>query len=187
MSGDGFPNVEWIPAHTDRYRVRSSRTIDEIVLHITEGGTADARVTARHAFAIPKYLQNGKWKSQSSHYIVGRDGKVVQCVRHKDIAHHAGPANDSTIGIEHNTRAGTDTTLTNRQYLSSAELVVWLGGRLNILMSRYFITGHSEADPGTSHSSCPQRILDWETYMDAIAHVQAVAQGQTPMRLWTDD
>lgn len=184
MSGDGFPNVEWIAAHADRFTVRNSRTIDEIVLHITEGGTADARVTARNALAIPQYYQNGVLKNQSAHYIVGRDGTVVQCVRHKDIAHHASSANAYTIGIEHNTRAGADTTLTDKQYLRSAELVVWLGRRLNILMNRYFITGHSEADPHTTHSSCPQRVLNWETYMQAIDHVQAVAEGRTPMRLW---
>ena len=185
MSGDGFPNAQWIPAHSDRYRVKSSRTIEEIVLHITEGGTADAYATARNAFSIPKYLQNGKWKSQASHYIIGRDGTVVQCVRHKDIAHHAGTANEWSIGIEHNTR-GSDTTLTDKQYLKSAGLVIWLAGLLHIPLDRNHILGHSEADANTSHTRCPGRCLDWKTYMQAIAHVQAVAQGRTPMRIWDD-
>jgi N-acetyl-anhydromuramyl-L-alanine amidase AmpD len=185
MSGDGFPDAVWIPAHADRYTVRSSRIIEEIVLHITEGGTDDARITAKHAFGIPKYLHNGKWKVQASHYIVGRDGKVVQCVRHKDIAHHAGGANEYTIGIEHNTRP-SHTQLTNKQYLKSAQLVVWLGAKLGVRINRLYVVGHAEADPSTSHKKCPERALDWNTYMQAIAHVQAVAKGQTPMRLWDD-
>ena len=130
MSSDGFPGVVWIPAHADRYTRRDSRVIEEIVLHITEGGTDRAEITAHNAFGGPKYLQGGKWMAQASHYVVGRNGTVVQCVRHKDIAHHAGPANDWTIGIEHNTRAGKDTKLTAAQYMKSAELVLWLCNKL---------------------------------------------------------
>jgi N-acetyl-anhydromuramyl-L-alanine amidase AmpD len=187
MSTDGFPGAIWIAAHADRYARRDTRIIEEIVLHITEGGTDKAEVTARNAFGIPKYLQNGKWKQQAAHYIIGRDGTVVQCVRHKDIAFHAGPANDWTIGIEHNTRSGTDKKLTAAQYLKSAELVLWLCNKLGLAANRYTISGHSEADPATTHSSCPGRVLKWDTYMAAIFHHQEVAQGRTPMRLWNDD
>ena len=161
--------------------------IEEIVLHITEGGTDKAEVTARNAFGGPKYKQNGKWMSQASHYIVGRDGSVVQCVRHKDVAHHAGPANEWTIGIEHNTRAGKDTKLTAAQYLKSAELVIWLGQQLGLPTDRHFISGHSEADPSTTHSSCPGRVLKWDTYMEAIWHIREIREGRTPMRIWNDD
>ena len=143
-------------------------------------------MTARNAFGVPAYLHNGVWKNQAAHYVVGRDGTVVQCVLHKDIAHHAGAANAYTICIEHNTRASVDATLKGKQYLKSAELVVWLGKKLGIPMDRYYILGHSEADPGTSPSRCSGRALHWETYMQAIAHVEAVAQGQTRMRLWDD-
>src|SRR5688500_17509124 len=155
MRSDCFPGSLAIPAHRDRYTVRNSRVIEEIVLHITEGGTDKAQVTATNAFGGPKYLHNGKWKSQASHYIVGRDGTVVQCVQHKNSAHHAGPANEWTIGIEHNTRSGTDNTLTAAQYLKSAELVLWLCKKFGLPATRYFIVGHSEVDPGTSHSRCP--------------------------------
>ena len=120
MSSDGFPGAIWIPAHADRYARRESRVIEEIVLHITEGGTDRAEITAHNAFGGAKDLQGGKWMAQASHYVVGRNGTVVQCVRHKDIAYHAGPANEWTIGIEHNTRAGKhvkDTKLTAAQYM----------------------------------------------------------------------
>ena len=190
MATDGFPGAIWIPAHTDRYARRESRTIEEIVLHITEGGTDKAEITAHNAFGGPKYLQGGKWMQQAAHYIVGRDGTVVQCVRHKDVAYHAGPANDWTIGIEHNTRSGRnlkDTKLTAAQYLKSAELVLWLCNMLGFAADRNHISGHSEADPSATHASCPQRVLKWDTYMAAISDQQLIAQGGTPMRLWNDD
>lgn len=190
MSSDGFSGAIWIPAHADRFSRRDSRVVDEIVLHITEGGTDRAEITAHNAFGGPKYLQGGKWMQQASHYVIGRDGTVVQCVRHKDVAYHAGPANDWTIGIEHNTRGGgknKDTKLTAKQYLKSAELVLWLCNRLAIAPDRYHISGHSEADPASTHSSCPQRVLNWDRYMEAISHQQEIAQGRTPMRLWNDE
>ncbi|GEP59100.1 N-acetylmuramoyl-L-alanine amidase [Reyranella soli] len=190
MSTDGFPGAIWIPAHTDRYARRDSRTIDEIVLHITEGGTDKAEITAHNAFGGPKYLQGGKWMQQAAHYIVGRDGTVVQCVRHKDVAYHAGTANDWTVGIEHNTRGGgssKDTKLTAAQYMKSAELVLWLCRMLGFAADRYHISGHSEVDPGTTHSSCPGRVLNWDLYMAALSDQQEIAQGRTPMRLWNDN
>lgn len=186
MSGDGFPDVVWIPAHTDRYAVKTFRQIDAVVLHITDGGAVDARQTARNVFAQPKQLgADGKWRQQSSHYIVGRDGTVVQCVRHKDVAFHANTENSYTIGIEHNARDPGDTTLTDIQYWKSAQLVVWLGKVLGLPVSdRWYLQGHSEIDPTTTHSRCPQRALDWPTYMLAMADVRAAAQGRPSMRLW---
>jgi hypothetical protein len=54
MSIDGFPGAIWIPAHADRYARRDSRVIEEIVLHITEGGTDKAEITAHNAFGGQK-------------------------------------------------------------------------------------------------------------------------------------
>jgi N-acetyl-anhydromuramyl-L-alanine amidase AmpD len=192
MAGNGFPGAEWIPAHPDRFTVKPSRLIDAIVLHATDGKAVDARVTARNVFGSSKEwdARSGTWRQQSAHYIVGRDGTVVQCVLHKDIAWHANTESLTTIGIEHNARDPGDSTLTGIQYWRSAELVVWLGRQLAVPMDRWYVMGHSEIDPGTSHSGCPQRVLDWDTYMLAIAEVQAVADGRPrlqPMRLWTAD
>ena len=182
---DGFPGVEWIPAHKDRFKVQTSRKIDALVLHCTDGKASDARQTARNVFGSPPEIgADGKLKSQSAHYIVGRDGTVVQCVKHKDIAFHANLENDSTIGIEHNARDPGDTTLTDIQYWKSAQLVVWLGRQFSLPMDRWYIWGHSEIDTTTTHRTCPQRALDWNTYMQAIADVQAAAAGHPSMRLW---
>jgi len=192
MAGNGFPGALWIAAHRDRYTVKPARTVDAIVLHATDGSAVDARITAMNVFAQPKEwdAKYSAWKQQSAHYVIGRDGTVVQCVLHKDIAWHANQESLTTIGIEHNARDPADKGLTGIQYWRSAELVVWLGRTLGIPMSRYYIFGHSEIDPGTTHSSCPQRVLDWDTYWLAISEVQADAEGRPrsqPMRLWTAD
>jgi N-acetyl-anhydromuramyl-L-alanine amidase AmpD len=148
----------------------------------------DARQTARNVFAQPKELgADGKWRQQSSHYIVGRDGTVVQCVRHKDVAFHANTENSYTIGIEHNARQPGDTTLTDIQYWKSAILVIWLGQQLGLPVfdsDRWHLQGHSEIDPTTTHTMCPQRALNWDTYMLAMSDVRAAAQGHPSMRLW---
>ena len=95
--------------------------VNGIVLHITEGGAVKAEITARNAFGGPRYWQNGHWMEQASHYIVGRDGAIVQTVRHKDAAIHAGGVNWTTIGVEHNTRSGIDNKLTGRVKLKNEE------------------------------------------------------------------
>ena len=140
---------------------------------------------ATSSAAPPEVDPNGTKHSQSAHYIIGRDGTVVQCVRHKDIAWHANTESLTTIGIEHNARSHADTTLTDIQYWNSAQLVVWLGQQLGLPMDRWYIWGHSEIDTKTTHRTCPQRALNWDTYMLAIADVQAMAQGRPSMRLWS--
>ena len=47
--------------------------------------------------------------------------------------------------------------------MKSAELVLWLCNMLGFAADRYHISGHSEADPSATHSSCPQRVLNWDT------------------------
>ena len=103
-----------------------------------------------------------KARSQSSHYIVGRDGTVVHCVRHKDIAYHANNENASTIGIEHKHDFPPIRRSLASSIWRSAELVVWLGQQLGIPMDRWYIWGHSEIDTTTTHQPA-QRALDWDT------------------------
>ena len=190
MSTDGFPGAIWIPAHTDRYARRESRVIEEIVLHITEGGTDKAEITAHNAFGGPKYLQGGKWMQQAAHYIVGRDGTVVQCVRHKDIAYHAGPANDWTIGIEHNTRAGKR----QQGYQAHRQAVSEVGGAGPVAVQHAGLcrgqVSHIRALGSRSLRDTlelPAARAQLGPYMSAISDLQEIARGRTPMRLWNDN
>jgi N-acetyl-anhydromuramyl-L-alanine amidase AmpD len=139
------------------------RPVERIVLHITDG---------HRPIAGPIGHFRDPHSEVSAHYIVGQDGEVVQMVRHDDVAWHARSANGTSIGIEHVARSprelGPDDAgfaVTREQYRSSARLVRWLCERYGLPLDRAHVQGHSEADPGTTHTDCPNRIWDWRSYM----------------------
>jgi V8-like Glu-specific endopeptidase/N-acetyl-anhydromuramyl-L-alanine amidase AmpD len=147
------------PADSGNYRaVSGTRTINRIVIHITDGG--------------PKINGTIGWFKNpaakvSAHYIVGQDGEVVQMVKHNDVAWHASSANGDSIGIEHvaNTKGLNPTPM---QYCASAVLANWLASQFSLPMDRTHILGHSEADPKTTHTGCPNAVWDWDYYMGMV-------------------
>lgn len=163
------------PAGAGHFTPRQSRTIDRIVIHITDGGP-NINGTIRW-FQLPQDHEH--FKPVSSHYIVGQDGEVVQMVRHNDIAHHARGANTNSIGIEHvaNTR-GLD--YTESQYCNSAALVRWIADQHGIPVDRAHILGHREATQTTK--SCPGQF-DWDYFMSMVVRQQCFARADMP----TDD
>ena len=149
----------FVPAATGNYRANANpRTIDRVVIHITDGG---ANINGTIG-----WFQNPA-AQVSAHYVIGQDGEVVQMVRHQDVAWHAGRANRGTIGIEHvaNTRGLRPTPA---QMCASAALVTWLCDTYSIPVDRTHILGHSEADTGTSHTGCPNAVWDWNYYMGLV-------------------
>ena len=72
----------YLPASSSNYTAANrpySHLIDKIIIHITQGSWASAI----------NWFQNPR-ANVSAHYIVGRRGRVAQCVRNEDIAWHAG-------------------------------------------------------------------------------------------------
>lgn len=142
------------------------RTISRIVLHITDGRAKDPRRTA-------EFFHSGE-TTASAHYVVGQDGRVMQCVRERDIAFHAHDANATAIGIEHNARtrgelgasdAGME--VTDEQYRASARLVYLLCAKYDLPLHIAWLAnpaqrvsgpvlGHHEADSRTTHTNCPE-------------------------------
>jgi hypothetical protein len=154
------------PAAPVNYHAGNNRTIDKVVIHITDGGSKIGGTIG--------WFQNPNQKNSkgrpihvSAHYVVGQDGEVVQMVHHTDVAHHAHSANKSSIGIEHvaNTRG---LNLTPAQYCASAALVRWLCDTLDIPVDRDHVLGHSEADPKTTHTDCPNALWDWDYFMRMV-------------------
>jgi N-acetyl-anhydromuramyl-L-alanine amidase AmpD len=147
------------PADSANYHAGSgSRTINRIVIHITDGGSKINGTIS--------WFKNPAAKV-SAHYVVGQDGEVVQMVRHNDVAWHASSANGDSIGIEHvaNTKGLNPTPA---QYCASAALANWLATQFNLPLDRTHILGHSEADPKTSHTACPNAVWDWNYYMGMV-------------------
>jgi N-acetyl-anhydromuramyl-L-alanine amidase AmpD/V8-like Glu-specific endopeptidase len=147
------------PADSGNFHaIAGTRTINRIVIHITDGG-ANINGTV-------SWFKNPSAKV-SAHYVVGQDGEVVQMVKHNDVAWHASRANGDSIGIEHvaNTRGLNPTPA---QYCASATLVNWLATQFGLPMDRTHILGHSEADPTTTHRACPNAVWDWDYYMGMV-------------------
>jgi N-acetylmuramoyl-L-alanine amidase len=125
----------------------SAFPVDLIVIHVTEGN-ADSVVS----------WFNSPSASVSAHYMVRKDGVVLQFVREADTAWHAGrvdhptaelvimrqPANPNgySIGIEHEGDGHHE--LTDEQRKASIELIQDICMRRDIPANRRHIVGHHE-------------------------------------------
>ncbi len=174
----------FVPAHAKNFMVGRKRgaVVDRIVIHITAGGPSINGTIAWFQNGDRYNEKTGKYGYSSAHYIVGRDGEVVQMVRNADTAYHASSANSRSIGIEHNANKPyrlnkRDLPPTESQYAASAQLVAWLCAQYGIPVDREHIIGHIEASPGDNHD-CPSGYWDWAHYISlvqAAAHPQAAA------------
>src|SRR6185503_6523080 len=88
-----FPGATWVSAATGNYETaaRGASAVTWIVIHTTEGSCQ----SAVNRFQDPT-------QDVSAHFIVCRDGSVIQMVREQDTAYHAGNLsyNTRSIGIE---------------------------------------------------------------------------------------
>ncbi|QSX77003.1 N-acetylmuramoyl-L-alanine amidase [Lysobacter solisilvae] len=161
------------PAHSNNFRVgrRRNAAVDRIVIHITAGGP-NINGTISWFQNGSRVTSKGKPNRSSAHYIVGRDGEVVQMVRNADTAHHASAVNPRSIGIEHNANKPSrgnarDLPPTDPQYEASARLVAWLCQQYALPIDREHIVGHFEASPRDNHD-CPSDYWDWDRYMACV-------------------
>ena len=125
----------------------AGRTIDQVVIHITDGG---ARIDGTVAWFKAPRKPDGSELKVSAHYVVGQDGEIVQMVAERDVAYHANSANGRSIGIEHCARSvgalgASDKGLkpTQAQYEASAALVRDICTRLGIPIDRVHVLGHN--------------------------------------------
>jgi V8-like Glu-specific endopeptidase len=172
----------FVPANARNFTVaRGERTIDRVVIHITAGGS---RISGTIGWFQNPDQRNSKDQPirVSSHYIVGRDGEVVQMVRNRDYAHHASQANKRSIGIEHNANKKTGLIPTEEQYAGSARLVAWLCAQYNLPIDREHIVGHQEISPRDNHD-CPSSIWNWDHYIDCVRIAAAAMAAPTSQGL----
>ncbi|KRD41348.1 hypothetical protein ASE38_17225 [Cellulomonas sp. Root930] len=169
LTGNEYDRVSRIAPSLAFTAGRNGTAVDRIVLHITDAPTTSS--TVNH-FTRPD-------ANSSAHYLVGQDGEVVQCVSEADTAWHARGANRRSIGIEHvavkqggATYGGTTFAAmppTDIQYRESAALVVHLCQKYGLSPDRTTIVGHREADPATTHASCPDGAWSWDTFLQHLA------------------
>jgi N-acetyl-anhydromuramyl-L-alanine amidase AmpD len=165
------PAVTWVRgdgSYTKASRTAKRHTITTIVVHATDGGTLSGNV----------WWLSGGHSHASAHYVVSRDGSIVQLVHLSDIAWHAGnwKTNVHSIGIEHVGDTYDPAGFTTAEYVSSAKLVAWLVHRYDIPVDRKHIIGHSQVpDPnnprlfgGSDHHSDPGPHWRWAYYLGLV-------------------
>tara|TARA_B100001029_G_C15063461_1_gene460857 strand:+ start:6680 stop:7216 length:537 start_codon:yes stop_codon:yes gene_type:complete len=111
-----------------------------------------------------KFLQSIQNLKVSSHFLITRQGDIIQFVPIQNRAWHAGQScyhgrencNDFSIGIE---LEGSDTEeFTKEQYSSLSRLINFLSNHLNI--SKKNIVGHDQISPG--RKTDPGPCFDWD-------------------------
>jgi len=153
------------------YTAGRTSAVEYIVVHTIQGSLQSGVNT----------IANGS-REVSAHYLVGRDGTVVQMVREADTAWHAGTCplgsdsekcewpqsrvlNANSIGIEHAGHTGDPDYPTEAMYRASAALVRRLAMTYGIPLDRQHIVGHSEIK---SIKPDPGLPWDWDYYMRLV-------------------
>lgn len=122
-----------------------------IVIHYTANPGASA-IANRNYF---EGLATSGATHASSHFIIGLEGEIVQCIPCQEISYASNDRNDDTISIE--CCIEDETGAFNEQtYASMVELTAWLVGRYNLsaddIIRHYDITG----------KICPKYFVDHE-------------------------
>lgn len=134
------PTVEYIASP---YQFsRNGVPIQYIVLHYT---------TTRSIQSTIDYFLNNP-RTVACHYIVGRDGRIVQMVRDDRRCNHGNSKNPSSIGIEHSAAPGD--RITAAQEEASLALIRWLKSEYGIRTSN--IIPHKCVPRATS---CPGELF----------------------------
>jgi hypothetical protein len=160
-SAADYGGAAWRPAYSGNYSRQFNRerdvNIDRLIVHVAQGTVA----------GTVSWFQNSR-ANVSAHYVVGDKGAVVQCVRHEDVAWHAGnwSYNKHSIGIEHGGWADKRATWTDAKIRASARLAAYCCRRHKIKVDRQHIIEHNRV-PGTDHY-CPGRYFPYDTYLRLI-------------------
>ena len=155
-----YGGATWHPAYSGNYsnfnRERDVN-IDRLIVHVVQGTAAGA----------VSWFQNSS-SNVSAHYVVGDEGRVYQCVRHEDVAYHAGnwSYNKHSIGIEHGGWADVQATWTAAKIRASAKLAAYCCRRHNIRVDPQHIIQHKNV-PGTDHY-CPGKYFPYDRYLKLV-------------------
>lgn len=136
--------------------------VNGIVIHYT----ANPGTTARNNRDYFEMLKDGSGASVSSHFVIGLEGEIIQCIPLDEVAYASNHRNSDTISVEccHMDESGAFQEVT---YQSLVQLTAWLCGRYGLgredIIRHYDVTG----------KECPKYFVDhtdaWEAFRDAVA------------------
>ncbi len=144
--------------------------INGIVIHYT----ANPGSTAQNNRDYFEGLKDSHETKVSSHFVVGIEGEIVQCIPSSEIAYASNSRNSDTLSIEccHTDETGKFTEAT---YTSLVRLTGWLCYRFNLtsedVIRHYDVTG----------KICPKYYVDhpeeWEQFKEDVGEqIKAVEQ-----------
>lgn len=131
------------------------KKINGIVIHYV----GNPNTTAKQNRDYFESLKDTKERKASSHYIIGLEGEIIQCIPLKEIAYASNSRNKDTISIEvcHPDETGK---FNDKTYQSLVKLTSWLSGRYRIknseIIRHYDITG----------KNCPKYFVEHEKAWD---------------------
>lgn len=138
--------------------------VTKLVIHWV-GNPKSSALANRNYF---ENLKSGNSKTYaSSHYIVGLEGEVIQCIPDNERAYHAKSANAYALGIE-TCHPDWEGKFTDRTYASLVELCTLLCKKYSLdprqdLIRHYDVTG----------KSCPKYYVQhpaaWEKFKKDVA------------------
>jgi N-acetylmuramoyl-L-alanine amidase/Bacterial Ig domain len=180
------PKVSWLKGEGNFTKShRSPRSIDRIVVHVTQGAF----------WGSIRWLRSDR-SHASSHYIVSRRGRIVQLVHDSDIAWHAGNwrVNAESIGIEHEGWVDDPAGFTDAQYRASARLAAYIARRALMPIDRHHVIGHHEVpnpfDPsklgGSDAHTDPGRTWSWARYLRLVRQYATPPKPKPPVRVRVD-
>lgn len=119
------------------------RRVRGIVIHYTANPGTDAMAN-RNYFESRKNEEDSSKNKVSSHFIIGLDGQIIQCIPLNEISYASNNRNSDTISIEccHPDKTGK---FSKETYKSLIKLTGWLCTRYNVSKSNvirhYDVTG----------------------------------------------
>lgn len=172
------PGVRFVQARS--YRAVGRGAVDLVVIH-----TMEASKTLRTAENVAAWFAGKSAPEASAHYCVDADS-IVQCVRERDVAHHAPGANRTGIGVElagyaRQTPADWDDPYNREMLARAAELVAGICARWSIPVVHLTpaelvaggrgIVGHADCTAGFrtrgGHMD-PGPSFPWSAFLEAV-------------------
>lgn len=151
-----FP-IQWVDIPESNYRSRNGVVADAIAIHIAEGSKASVIATFKDPLV-----------QKSSHFLVCKDGSVVQFVSTKNASFCTGnidnPINELVLSRKENPNSWTHSIehegfsnqdITDAQYKTTALICKYLHDKWGVPLNRTHIFGHREV---FSQKSCPGMI-----------------------------
>ena len=133
----------------------SRKQVNNIVIHYVANPGSTAAGNRNYFDSLADQDPEKGGTSSSSHFIVGLEGEVIQCIPINEIAYANAPRNDDTISIEvcHPDATGE---FNDASYKSAVRLSAWLCKELNLtekdLLRHYDVNG----------KECPKYYVEHE-------------------------